>query len=261
MLIDFHTHIGETVGKHEEDLLRSMDEARIDKSVIFAGLSMKLTNQELVQTMSRHPDRFLGVCSVAFSEFKDDDIYWEIRKQYLKHESIIGMKFYTGYQYFHPFNDDIKKYLQLLSDLGKVAIFHCGDTYTVLNNAKLKYAQPIHIDEVAVDFPNLKIVIAHMGYPWHRDTAEILYKNPNVYTDVSGFVYGCFDNKQTKNFEKVLEEVNFIYDNNWDRVLFGTDWPISNQKSYYETLKHSYEVHYLDIFSKNTEKLIQGIIK
>jgi len=74
--------------------------------------------------------------------------------------------------------------------------------------------------------PQLKIVIAHMGYPWVADAAEVCYKNKNVYTDTSGFVYGTF----TKNDEALFKDILRTYTaiaGSLDKVLFGTDWPLS----------------------------------
>ena len=57
-------------------------------------------------------------------------------------------------------------------------MFHSGDTYTP--KGKVRFAHPLHIDDVAVDFPDLKIVICHVGNPWIRDCMEVVYKNANV---------------------------------------------------------------------------------
>jgi predicted TIM-barrel fold metal-dependent hydrolase len=266
MIIDFHTHIGETVGKQKEHLLVSMDEAEIDKSVIYAGAAMKLSNEEVLKCVRSHPDRFMGALYgnpwiVADGAFKEHLKQFEDQ---LEDPGVVGIKFYSGYEYYYAHNEYLVEYYNLLKKHNKVAIFHCGDTYTVLNSAKLKYAHPIHLDEVAVDHPDLKIVIAHLAYPWHRDAAQLLYKNKNVYADVSGFVYGEFNDTDKKNFTKVFEEVQFIYDNGWDRVLFGTDWPISNQTSYREVLDEIVDQHgwnLLDLFQNNTEKLISSLGK
>lgn len=270
MIIDFHTHIGKIINKSEDDLLYSMDRAKIDKSVIFAGDVCGLTNNELIDILDKHPnsDRFLGVIAVYPHNFcymnngvdlsvlsqMEMAVYYQL----LKHPKIIGVKFYTGYHHYYANDDKVYKILKVVKGLNKIAIFHTGDTYNISKTAKLKYAQPLTIDEIAVDFPDLKIVIAHMGYPWHRDTAEVLYKNENVYTDVSGFVYGNFKNKDITNLQKVLKEIEMVYDNNWDRFLFGTDWPISNQNAYCSVLGENLGL--LKTFNTNTVKLIDTIL-
>lgn len=261
MIIDIHTHIGNIVNKSIDDLLLSMDEAKIDKSVIIAGDVVGLTNENLIKILDKHSDRFFGIIAAEPLELDIKlDYIAQIQlndyEKLLNHSSVIGAKFYTGYRHYYPNDPRAELLFPLLEEKNKVAVFHLGDTYCVHNGAKLKYAQPIHIDDVATDWPDLKIVMAHFSYPWHRDAAQIMYKNKNVYADVSGFVYGEFKEKDIKNFKKVLEEVESVYDNNWDRVLFGTDWPISNQKSYCNTLE---DLGLLKTFADNTSILIENI--
>jgi len=121
-----------------------------------------------------------------------------------------------------------------VSDFKIPAIFHCGDCLNSVKHAKLKYAHPLLIDEPATDYDDVNFVIAHMGYPWHRDAAQVCYKNPNVYADISGFVYGEFDREDQLKFERTLKE--FLDIAGTDKLLFGTDAPISNQASYVEAL-------------------------
>lgn len=265
MIIDFHTHLGSVVNKNPDDLLRSMDKAQIDKSVIIAGEVVGLSNSELMNVIKGHPDRFLGALYGDYEEPRKSNFNEFELSHLLNHPNIVGIKFYSGYQHNFPYDEAIKYQLNLLELKNKVAIFHCGDTYSVCKNAKLKYAMPIHIDEVAVDNPDLKIVIAHLANPWFIDTAEVMYKNKNVYTDISGFVYGDFTERDQKNFCKVIQEMNLILDpTTSDRFLFGTDWPISNQDSYCNFINQSWfyerELNFKNVY-KNNEKLLKEIIK
>ncbi len=75
-------------------------------------------------------------------------------------------------------------------------MFHTGDTYNP--RGKLRYAHPLNIDVVAVDNPGLKLVICHVGNPWILDCMETVYKNKNVYADISGLVLGDFESKFKK---------------------------------------------------------------
>lgn len=67
-------------------------------------------------------------------------------------------------------------------------MFRPGDTYAP--TGRVKYSRPLHIDDVAADFPELKIVICHVGNPWIKDCMEMVYKNQNGYADISGLVAG-----------------------------------------------------------------------
>ncbi len=111
-------------------------------------------------------------------------------------------------------------------------IFHSGDTLAgYVANPKIKYSHPIHIDEVATDFPKLKIIIAHMGNPWLVDCAEVLYKNPNVYADISGLVVGKdLKTPYGKLMKRRIEELIAYVGS--DKLLYGTDWPLCPMKEY-----------------------------
>lgn len=77
-------------------------------------------------------------------------------------------------------------------------IIHTGDTYS--RTAKVRMAHPLLVDDVAVDYPDVKFVMCHLGNPWFQDAAEVLYKNDNVYADISGLTLGEF----TYEFERYV---------------------------------------------------------
>lgn len=117
-------------------------------------------------------------------------------------------------------------------------VFHTGDTYD--RNAKVKYADPLQIDEVAVDFPKVKFVIAHMGNPWFDSAAEVVYKNDNVFVDVSALVLGDVnDLTETEKQELVKKPLKWFYSyvGNPKKFLYGSDWPLLRQQPYIELMK------------------------
>lgn len=98
-------------------------------------------------------------------------------------------------------------------------MIHTGDTYSP--QAKVRFAHPLAVDDVAVDFPDLKLVICHVGNPWIRDAMEVVYKK-NAHTDISGFVLGDF----TERFEKyMVDQVKdmVLYAGDPNYLLYGTD--------------------------------------
>ena len=236
MIIDSHTHIGrnEHINSSAEDLLRSMDSCGIDNALVFAGKLNDAPNEYLLEQILPHKDRLFGVAACHPSDFVTDramDEFFDV----LDEKQIVAVKFYLGYDHWYPDDVNIKRVLRVL-ELNEIpAIFHTGDCLASIQHAKLKYAHPLGIDDVAVDYPDLKIVMAHMAYPWQREAAEVCYKNKNVYADMSGFVYGDFNAKEVRHFHKVVEEFTTIAGGT-DKLLFGTDFPISNQKSYIDTV-------------------------
>jgi predicted TIM-barrel fold metal-dependent hydrolase len=221
-----------------------MDDSKIDKALVFAGRLNGITTPEMLVEIEPHRDRLYGVASWDFgftSYISGDYGTWALGS----HQSTIfsklyqaghiaAVKFYTGYDHYMPGSDQVRYALEELQKVKCPVIFHCGDCLNSACHAKLKYAHPLNIDEVAVDYPDINFIIAHIGYPWVKDTAEVCYKNKNVFTDISGFVYGDFDGQDKTKFKNVLNEFLDIADS--DKLLFGTDWPISNQHSYIEAL-------------------------
>lgn len=248
MIIDVHTHLGrnEKMNARVGDLLRSMDAARIDKALVFAGTINGCPTEDLLKEIAPHHDRLFGVVGVELSKMftydneserfrnEHDPFYNQRLAEQLSQPNVVAAKFYLGYEHFMPDDPAIYQAMRMIKAADKTAIFHTGDCYRAIKNAKLKYAHPLGIDDVATDFPDTRIVIAHMGYPWHRDAAEVCYKNKNVFADVSGFVYGKFDDKQLASFERVVNEFIDVAGGH-DRLLFGSDWPISDQSSYIST--------------------------
>lgn len=231
MIIDCHTHLGrnEHINYSVDQLLASMDKAGIDKSLVFAGELNDCPNQFLLKEIPTHKDRLYGVAS--FHPLHENGNDFAKLKGAIESGHVVAVKFYLGYDHWYPTDKRIYEVLEYLSAHNIPAIFHCGDCLNTIKGAKLKYAHPLGIDEVAVDFPNQKIVMAHIAYPWHRDAAEVVYKNKNVFVDISGFVYGNFGLKQESHFKKVIDEFIEIAGDS-DKMLFGSDAPISNQDSY-----------------------------
>lgn len=215
-----------------------MDKAKIDKALVFASRVGDCPNDYLLKEIAPHQDRLYGVAAVhpcllytKMSEIKNES---KRISDWYSEGKFVACKFYTGYEHYFPGDKVIEEYLMNFEYVGCPAIFHSGDCLAGETKAKLKYAHPLHIDEVAVDFPNMNFIIAHMGFPWVKDAAQVCYKNPNVYADISGFVYGEFQTSDRDKFAKIMHD--FVEICSKEKLMFGTDWPISNQESYIEAV-------------------------
>jgi len=251
MIIDCHTHIGrnEHILASADQLLHSMDKSGIDKSLVFAGSLNDAPNKWLLQQIAAHKDRLYGVAA-----YRPDDVTAQQLVDWYLDKKIVAVKFYTGYDHYYPYQ--ISYVLSELEKVGCPAIFHCGDCLNSVKKAKLKYAHPLGIDDVAVDFPKMNFIIAHIGFPWHRDAAEVCYKNDNVYADISGFVYGEFNGMDKIKFKKTINE--FLDISSSGKLLFGTDFPISNQKSYLNAIDDCYgEALTAQALTKNVKKVFK----
>ena len=119
-------------------------------------------------------------------------------------------------------------------------VFHTGDTYS--SRGKLKYADPLTIDEVAVDHRDVRFVIAHAGYPWIQSAAEVTYKNSNVFIEASAFMLGSASTTDQEWVDRyVTQNISWIfgYIEDPSKLLFGSDWPLVDMASYVEAYKRA----------------------
>jgi predicted TIM-barrel fold metal-dependent hydrolase len=150
----------------------------------------------------------------------------------LRARRIAGLKLYPGYQHIYPSDRSLYPAYEMCRASGVPVLFHTGDT---LNNyeirGKVRYAHPLHIDDVAVDFPGLRIIICHAGNPWLVDCAEVLYKNADVYADISGLVVG--EGLESPYGALMRQRIRELADYaSAEKLLFGTDWPLARLDDY-----------------------------
>jgi predicted TIM-barrel fold metal-dependent hydrolase len=143
---------------------------------------------------------------------------------------VAGLKAYLGYLHYEPAHPAYRRYYDLAGKYRVPVVFHSGDTYSPF--AKLKYAHPLGVDEVAVDHRETRFVLAHVGNPWTIDAAEVIYKNVNVWADLSGLVVGEASVFAAEEYRDGLADVAdrvrkaFRYAERPNRFVFGTDWPL-----------------------------------
>jgi predicted TIM-barrel fold metal-dependent hydrolase len=140
-----------------------------------------------------------------------------------------GLKLYPGYEPFYPYDPRCRLLYELALEYDVPVMIHSGDTYSA--SAKVRFAHPLAIDDVAVDFPGLKLVICHVGNPWIRDCMEVVYKNKHVHADISGLVLGDFTDRFEEFMLKQVKEM-ILYAGEPDYLLYGTDWPICRMRTY-----------------------------
>ena len=178
----------------------------------------------LVSGMKLHPVGF-----VHPERFDRDHL--ALVEAVLKQGRVKGLKVYLGYLHYGPNHVGYRPYYKLAAKYHTPVIFHTGDTYSA--KAKVKYAHPRLIDDVAVDFPDTRFVLAHFGNPWITDAAEVVYKNKNVWADLSGILIGDAESfrklAQDGALERVVHRIKqgIEYTEAPEKFLFGSDWPLS----------------------------------
>lgn len=180
----------------------------------------------------------------------------------LSTKAVCALKGYLGYLHYAPDHPGYRPYYELAELYQLPVIFHTGDTYSP--NAKLRYAQPLLVDEVAVDHPKVRFVVAHLGNPWMMDAAELVYKNVNVWADLSGLVVGDAESFTAEERQETLEESQqalrraFRYAERPNRFLYGSDWPLVPMMSYRAFIASAIpEVYHPLIFEDNAHALFR----
>ena len=140
-------------------------------------------------------------------------------------------------------------------------VIHTGETAN--HHGLLKYAHPLLVDEVAMRFPKTGFVIAHYGSPWLADAAEVVSKNKNVAIDLSGLLSGNFDPdfvwQEQSGYFQLLRTWN-EYMKIYDRLLYGSDWPLVSMAAYIEIIARLIPSRYQeDVFYHNARQVFPRI--
>lgn len=241
MIIDCHTHINNYHNEEVESLQECLTKLQYEMRRNRVDMALVLTSYKQVPgrpstraavEATRNLSNVFVVAGISYQSFKPDDLI-EI-KDFIQEGAVKGFKLYPGYEPFYPNDSKLDPVYRVAEEMQVPVMIHSGDTYNP--RGKVKYAHPLHVDEVAVDHPDVNFVICHIGNPWIRDCMEVVYKNNNVYTDISGLVLGNFTDRFEVFMRKQLQEM-LLYGVEPENVLFGSDWPISSMESYLEFIE------------------------
>src|SRR5262245_15416873 len=173
-----------------------------------------------------------------------------------------ALKAYLGYLHYGPADAGYRPYYELAERFALPFVFHTGDTYSP--RAKLKYAQPLGVDEVAVDHPKVRFVLAHVGNPWLTEAAEVVYKNVNVWADLSGLVVGAAEDFSAEERQETLHEQAaalrraFRYAERPNRFVYGSDWPLAPMAAYRAWVAGALpEIYHPQVFEENARVLFR----
>jgi predicted TIM-barrel fold metal-dependent hydrolase len=200
----------------QEEVLRQMDAAGIERSILFALYCPLLyaSNEFVRDACSRHPDRFWGFASVdPHDEAAPDVLERAVREYGLK-----GVKLHPPMQNFYPNDRKLWPIYAKADELGIPVVFHVGTT-PFGHMVRLDQAYPILIDEIANDFPTLRIMLTHLGTLWHHESFMLVEKHPQVYIDTASYPYEMIE----------LMTPNLVERIGPDKLIFGTDFPMPYQ--------------------------------
>jgi len=258
-IIDCHSHVvavpvGGKLARIEE-LAENMKRNGISKSIVFTSLARggvyDYPLEDLMKGISR------GKMKLAYTVNVNGDLEEQASfiEESLVNKRIVGIKIMLGYHHIHADDGRLDKLYELCEMNDAPAIFHTGDTF--YPEGRVEFSHPIRLDNVAVKHPEMKIIMAHVGNPWIVDASEVIYKNKNVYGDLSGLI---LDFKNEKYTELIRRRVNdLIAYAGGEKLLFGTDFPLTDTRRYIQfvdSLDLSYKEKELTFF-RNAERLFK----
>jgi len=178
-------------------------------------------------------------------------------EEHLKRENCCGIKLYPGYNKIWLSDPMYEPIYELAARYDKPVAVHMG--LTAHPRAHLKYCHPFVLDETAADHPKTRFVMCHFGNPFLDSAAAVVEKNPNVCADLSGILDGRVDLdayfKEYAGYAGLLETWMKAI-GCWDKLMYGTDWPIVNLGEYIEFIKRLVpEQHWEKVFFHNANRI------
>jgi uncharacterized protein len=237
VIVDVHTHAWKFPDHFGDDFRRQAARARagvevdltIDydhyratcppetRSIIFGGKA-KLSGQwvddaYVADYVARHPDTLIGFMCLDPTQSGWQD---EMRDGHQR-LGLRGIKLLPMYAGFRPDDASLDPMWRYASDHNLPVLLHTGTTF--IAQAPLECTLPRHLDPVAIRFPHVKIIMAHLGHPYEGECIATFRKHPNVYADISALHYRPF---QLYHSLMLVQEYGV-----WHKVLFGTDFPFT----------------------------------
>src|SRR6266566_3597750 len=132
-----------------------------------------------------------------------------------------GFKFHPSVQEFYPNDRNAYILYEVIAEAGLPSVFHTGHTGIGAGmrgggGVRLKYSNPIYLDDVAVDFPDMPIILAHPSFPWQDEALSVCMHKPQVYIDLSGWSPKYFSPTLIQYANSLLKK----------KMLFGSDYPM-----------------------------------
>jgi len=197
------------------------------KTIVFGGkarLSGLWVDDAAVRGyVDAHPDRLIGFLSLDPTQEG-----WE-RELHVGHQELglRGIKLMPMYAGFRPDEPRLAPLWQYAQRHRLPVLLHSGTTF--ISQAMLEYTLPRHLDPVAARYPELRLILAHLGHPYEGECVAIIRKHPHVYADLSALHYRPF---QLYHSLMLVQEYGV-----WDKVLFGTDYPFTNVRASIDGLR------------------------
>jgi len=183
------------------------------------GMGLRnISNEEIAESAAENADVAIPFASIDPARGK---MGVREARRLIKDYGVRGFKFHPTVQAFFPNDHDAYPLYEVIAEAKLPALFHTGQTGIGAGmpgggGLRLKYSNPIYLDDVAADFPDMPIILAHPSVPWQDEALSVATHKPNVYIDLSGWSPKYFEPKLVQYANTLLKH----------KVLFGTDNPV-----------------------------------
>lgn len=212
-----------------EHIFRVLDHAGVDKTVLLAEDYSSETgqpivsNQEVKQLVDLAPERFIGFASV---DPRNQDAAAQLRQAF-EELGLSGLKLNLSHLRMKPDDERLKPLYALCQSVGKPVMFHAGMSWEP--DSPAKYSQPILFEDVAVEYPELRFCLAHLGWPWVDETAMMVLKYRHVYTDTATVFMGSPKDYYRQIFLDNMDP-GWLQNNLFQKVMYGSNYPRFRQE-------------------------------
>jgi predicted TIM-barrel fold metal-dependent hydrolase len=187
------------------------------RTIVFGGKARRsglwVDDHFVADYVARHPAQMIGFLSVDPTQPE-----WE-RDLKVGHQELglRGVKLLPMYAGFMPHIKRLEPFWRYVTKHKLPVLLHTGTTF--VEQAPLRCTLPRHLDQVAIRFPECKLILAHLGHPYEGECVAVIRKHPNVYADISALYYRPF---QLYHSLMLVQEYGV-----WSKLLFGTDFPFT----------------------------------
>ena len=202
-----------------DEFVKLLDKMGVEKAVIFnldeetpSGIA-GLPNDYYAEIVKKYPDKFVGFAGI--DPLKRMKAVREIRRSYdLGLRGVAVRPFMFG---IPPHHAKMYPIYSTCVELDIPIWFHLSINYSTNN---MEVERPIYLDIVAQDFPELKIIAGHGGWPWVNELVAVAWRNPNIYIDIASYLPKYIGMKGT-GWEQLIHFGNSVLQ---DKILFGSTW-------------------------------------
>ncbi len=178
----------------------------------------RLPNEEIMDAGAAYPDVIIPFASIDPAKGK---MGAREARRLIEEHGARGFKFHPSLQEFYPNDHKAYPLYEVIAEAGLPAIFHTGHSGIGTGmrgggGIHLKYSNPMYLDDVAVDFPDMSIIMAHPSFPWQDEALSVCLHKPQVYIDLSGWSPKYFPPQLIQYANTLLK----------DKMLFGSDYPL-----------------------------------